>query len=118
MMQVVSNLIANAIYAMPNGGTLSISVFDTGSPADGVVLAIADNGVGIAPDILPRVFDAFFTTRTTVGTGIGLFVAQQFVESHGGHISIESPIDPSGRGTVVRVFLPVHTQYEPLETHP
>ena len=116
IMQVVSNLIVNSIYAMPNGGTLSVSVSDTGSPADGVVLAIADNGVGIASDVLPRVFDAFFTTRTTVGTGIGLFVAQQFVESHGGQISIESHTEPPGRGTVVRVFLPVHTQYEPLET--
>jgi len=117
-MQVVSNLIANAIYAMPNGGTLTISVSDTSSPANGVVLAIADNGVGIAPNILPRVFDAFFTTRTTVGTGIGLFVAQQFIQSHGGQISIESHTEPPGRGTVVRVFLPVRTQYEPLETRP
>ena len=115
MMQVVSNLIANAIYAMPNGGTLSISAADTSSPADGVALTIADDGIGIAPDVLPKVFDAFFTTRTTVGTGIGLFVAQQFVESHGGQISIESPIKPLGRGTVVRVFLPVHTQYETLD---
>jgi signal transduction histidine kinase len=112
MMQVVSNLIANAIYAMPDGGTLSVSVSGTEFPADGVVLAIADNGVGIAADVLPRVFDAFFTTRTTVGTGIGLFVAQQFVESHGGQISIESHIEPERRGTLVRVFLPVHTKYE------
>jgi PAS domain S-box-containing protein len=112
MMQVVSNLIANAIYAMPSGGTLSVSVSDTESPADGVVLAIADNGVGIAADVLPKVFDAFFTTRSIVGTGIGLFVAQQFVESHGGQISIESHVEPEKHGTVVRVFLPAHTKYE------
>ena len=112
MMQVVSNLIVNAIYAMPAGGTLSVSVCDTKSPADGVVLAIADNGVGIPVDVLPKVFDAFSTTRATVGTGIGLFVAKQFVEGHGGQISIDSHVESETRGTLVRVFLPAHTQYE------
>jgi PAS domain S-box-containing protein len=112
MMQVVSNLIANAIYAMPAGGTLSVSVDETKSPTDGVALAIADSGVGIPADVLPRVFDAFFTTRTTVGTGIGLFVAKQFVDGHGGQIKIDSPIEREAHGTKVRVFLPTHTQYE------
>lgn len=112
MMQVVSNLIANAINAMPNGGTLSVSVCDATFPAEGVELTIADNGVGIPADILPRVFDAFFTTRATVGTGIGLFVAKQFVEGHGGRITIDSSIATERHGTSVRVFLPAKTQYE------
>jgi PAS domain S-box-containing protein len=112
MMQVVSNLIANAIYAMPAGGTLSVSVQDTESPANGVELALADNGVGIPAHVLPRVFEAFFTTRTTVGTGIGLFVAKQFVEGHGGHIKIDSPVKPETCGTMVRVFLPARTPYD------
>jgi PAS domain S-box-containing protein len=111
MMQVISNLIANAIYAMPDGGTLSISVRDTTSPADGVDLNIADTGAGIAPDVLPKVFDAFFTTRATVGTGIGLFIAKNFVEGHGGQISIESHAEPEKHGTTVRIFLPLHTAY-------
>jgi PAS domain S-box-containing protein len=112
MMQVISNLIVNAIYAMPTGGTLSVSVCDTESPADGVELTVTDTGVGIASHVLPKVFDAFFTTRATVGTGIGLFVAKQFVEGHGGQISIDSVVEPERHGTVVRVFLPAHTQYE------
>ena len=111
MMQVISNLIANAIYAMPDGGTLTISVSDTTTPADGIALNIADNGEGITPDVLPKVFDAFFTTRATVGTGIGLFVAKNFVEGHGGRISIESHTRPEEHGTTVRVFLPLHTAY-------
>jgi PAS domain S-box-containing protein len=112
MMQVISNLVVNAIYAMPTGGTLSVSVCDTESPADGVALTITDTGVGIASDVLPKVFDAFFTTRATVGTGIGLFVAKQFVEGHGGQISIDSIVEPERHGTLVRVFLPARTQYE------
>jgi PAS domain S-box-containing protein len=111
MMQVISNLIVNAIYAMPDGGTLFISVSDTTTPADGVALNIADTGVGIAPDILPKVFDAFFTTRATVGTGIGLFIAKSFIEGHGGRISIESHAEPQKHGTTVRIFLPLHTAY-------
>jgi PAS domain S-box-containing protein len=112
MIQVVSNLILNAVYAMPDGGTLSLSVSDSTDPAEGVVLTIADNGVGIPQHILPKVFGAFFTTRATVGTGIGLFVAKQFVEGHGGQIEIVSQTDPEKHGTSVRVFLPLHTAYE------
>jgi len=111
MMQVISNLIANSIYAMPAGGTLSVSVSDAIGAEKGIVLAMEDTGVGIAPDVLPRVFDAFFTTRTTVGTGIGLFIAKQFVEGHGGRISIESNTDPENHSTTVRIFLPLHTAY-------
>jgi PAS domain S-box-containing protein len=109
MMQVISNLIANSIYAMPKGGVLSISVEDAQGPPDGVVLTIHDDGVGIPADVLPKVFDAFFTTRNTVGTGIGLFVAKQFVEGHSGRIQIESRMDAEDHGTTVRVFLPNST---------
>jgi PAS domain S-box-containing protein len=112
MMQVISNLIANSITAMPAGGTLSVSVSDATSPGDGVVLTVEDDGLGIAPKDLPKVFDAFFTTRTTVGTGIGLFVAKQFVEGHGGRIGIESRCESGSHGTTVRVFLPIHSAYE------
>jgi PAS domain S-box-containing protein len=112
IMQVISNLIANSIYAMPNGGTLSISVCDAVSAENDIILTMQDDGVGIGPQDLPRVFDAFFTTRTTVGTGIGLFIAKQFVEGHGGRISIESDSESEKHGTTVRVFLPLHTAYE------
>jgi PAS domain S-box-containing protein len=115
IMQVVSNLIANSIYAMPRGGTLSLSVSDASSTGDGVVLIVEDDGVGIAPTDLPKVFDAFFTTRATVGTGIGLFVAKQFVEGHGGRISIESICESDRHGTTIRIFLPLHTTYESSE---
>jgi signal transduction histidine kinase len=112
MMQVISNLIANSIYAMADGGALTISVADTNSPSEGVLLTIEDNGEGIPADVLPRVFEAFFTTRSTVGTGIGLFVVKQFVEGHGGRIHIESRRDSEDHGTTVRIFLPTSTTYD------
>jgi PAS domain S-box-containing protein len=117
MMQVISNLIANSIYAMPNGGHLSVTVEDTKSPVSGCVLTIADDGVGIAPADLPKVSEAFFTTRSTVGTGIGLFVSKQFVEGHGGELSITSQIDAESHGTTVRIAIPLKTPYDdPLGT--
>lgn len=109
IMQVVSNLVANSIHAMPNGGILTVDVHDV---ADGVVLSIRDNGIGIASRDLPRVFEAFFTTRFSIGTGIGLFVSKQFVEGHGGKISIESSQDKDLHGTTVTVFLPEITAYD------
>jgi PAS domain S-box-containing protein len=112
MMQVISNLIANSIYAMPHGGKLSLSVDDTEEPVSGTILMIADDGVGIAPRDLPKVFDAFFTTRSTVGTGIGLFVAKQFIEGHGGQIDITSQNDAKSHGTTVRIFVPLRTPYD------
>jgi PAS domain S-box-containing protein len=112
MMQVISNLIANSIYAMPTGGVLAICVEDMQESEGGIRLTIQDDGVGIAADDLPKVFDAFFTTRTTVGTGIGLFVAKQFVEGHGGRIDIESRNRSEDHGTAVRVFLPISTAYD------
>ena len=113
MMQMVSNLMMNSIYAMQAGGILSISVEDAAGFPDGIVLTVRDDGAGIAEADLPRVFEAFFTTRSTVGTGIGLFVAKQFVEGHGGRIEVESRQSPEDHGTTVRVFLPIFTKYDP-----
>jgi PAS domain S-box-containing protein len=111
MMQVISNLIMNSIYATQPGGVLSISVEDSVA-SDGIILTIQDDGVGIAETNLPRVFEAFFTTRSTVGTGIGLFVAKQFIEGHGGGIEIESTQSGNDHGTTVRVLLPSSTTYD------
>jgi PAS domain S-box-containing protein len=111
MMQVISNLLANAIAAMPGGGKLVVRVCDTQTPSPGVCLTLQDNGIGIPSENLDKVFDAFFTTRN-VGTGIGLFIARQFVEGHGGDITIESSVDPENHGTKVSVFLQLQTTYD------
>ena len=112
IMQVISNLIANAIYAMASGGTLSIAVkhlsADDGS--NGVVLSVEDTGIGISQEHLPRIFDAFYTTRGNIGTGIGLFVARQFVEGHGGRIEVQSRTGPHHHGTKMSIYLPLASQ--------
>lgn len=108
MMQVISNLIANAIYAMPTGGVLSIATEDVEvRNVSGVSLTVSDTGVGIPRENLARIFEAFFTTRTSIGTGIGLFVVKQFVEGHHGTIQVESCTDAGAHGTRMHIFLPV-----------
>jgi len=107
MMQVISNLVANSIYAMPTGGTLTLAVEDANSPAGpAVALIIEDTGTGIPAKEIPRIFEAFYTTRKTIGTGIGLFIAKQFVEGHGGQIAVATSTDPTSHGTRMTVTLP------------
>ncbi|ADW71275.1 ATP-binding protein [Granulicella tundricola] len=107
IMQVISNLITNSMYAMPSGGVLSLSVEDAAS--EGVIVIVQDTGVGIAAQNLPKMFEAFFTTRNAIGTGIGLFVVKNFVEGHGGRIEVESSQGMDDHGTSVRIYLPLRT---------
>jgi PAS domain S-box-containing protein len=112
IMQVVSNLVVNAIYAMPEGGTLTISTEDLAAPGSGVALTVEDTGVGIPEEQLPKIFEAFYTTRSAIGTGIGLFIAKQFIEGHGGRIEVESSTDAQKHGTNMTLILPFETTYE------
>jgi len=112
ILQVFSNMIANAIHAMPTGGVLAITTEEVQSPSTGVLISIRDNGMGIPPEQLPRIFDAFFSTRPGGGgTGIGLFVARQFVEGHGGRIDVISTTTPASHGTTMAIFLPASNPY-------
>lgn len=107
LMQVISNLISNAFQAMPSGGALTITVQDSflrGEAA--LLLAIEDTGSGIPPENLKKVFEPFFTTRDSIGTGIGLWISKQFIEGHAGTIELESSTDPVSHGTKVTIHLP------------
>ncbi|HTM15741.1 MAG TPA: PAS domain S-box protein [Terracidiphilus sp.] len=107
MLQVFSNVIANAIDAMKQGGVLSITTRNVlSSPQDGIEVVIRDTGVGIEQEHLPRVFEPFFTTKGILGTGIGLWVAKQLVSRRGGQISIASSTTPKNSGTTVTIFIP------------
>lgn len=99
--QVIFNLICNAMDAMPNGGTLTLS---TKSEGGKVEFTIQDTGIGIPMDQLPRVFEPFYTTKPPgKGTGLGLSVCYGLVQKAQGKIEIESSL---GVGTIVRVTLP------------
>jgi signal transduction histidine kinase len=99
--QVVTNLVVNAIQAIPNGGAVKVDVARGG---DGFVLTVEDDGTGIAKQDLPRVFEPFFTTKDVgEGTGLGLAVVYGIVRDHGGRITVDSE---EGRGARFTVFLP------------
>ena len=114
--QVLMNLATNAVQAMPNGGTLRVSLdavrveaahtptIGTVAPTDYVVLKVADTGSGIAPEIVERIFDPFFTTKEVgTGTGLGLSLVHGIVAEVGGAIDVASK---PGAGTTFTVYLP------------
>jgi signal transduction histidine kinase len=111
MEQSLSEIISNALDAMPAGGTLRIlsQTIQCGSSKDHsgntyIQVAFQDTGEGIPEDILPRVFDPFFTTKPD-GNGLGLAFAYRVIERHKGHIQIESRLD---QGTCIKIGLPVN----------
>jgi len=99
--QVLLNLYLNAVEAMDQGGTLSVSLYrEERSPW--VKIMVSDTGTGISKEDLEHVFDPYFTTKQT-GTGLGLAIVHKIIEAHGGEVRAESEI---GRGTSVSVLLP------------
>lgn len=107
MIQVFSNIIANSIDAMGQGGSLRISTRNvSGATGDGVQITIHDSGCGIQPEYLEKVFEPFFTTKGDLGSGIGLWVAKQLVERRGGQISVTSSTEKGKGGTSITIFMP------------
>jgi signal transduction histidine kinase len=109
LQQVFLNLLLNARDAMPEGGDLRVRTsYDP--QAGEVAVEVADTGTGIAPEHHAHIFDPFFTTKPAgKGTGLGLAVCYGIVTAHDGHIEIRQP---NGRGTCVRVTLPVQTEVQ------
>jgi signal transduction histidine kinase len=99
--EVLMNLLSNALRFTPRGGTVRA----TSSASDGLVLiSVRDSGPGIAPDVLPHVFDRFYKSPESRGAGLGLAIAKSLVVAHGGEIEALSTL---GLGTEMRVTLPV-----------
>lgn len=97
---VIINIVRNALDAMPNGGTLTVTARSRG---DWIELIFSDDGCGIPPDKLAQVFKPFFTTKPH-GSGLGLLMVQRIVTAHGGTVRLQSE---QGRGTDVIIELPV-----------
>lgn len=99
LMQVLTNVLTNAVQAMPEGGTLTVR---TGAEEAGAFVSVADTGTGIAPDAIEAIFDPFYTTKDIgEGTGLGLAVARRIVEEHRGTIRAENNPDRGARFTIV-----------------
>jgi two-component system sensor histidine kinase AtoS len=97
---VLTNLVVNAIQAMPNGGRLTIT---SGQNGGRVFIAVEDTGIGISRQDQPKIFAPFYTTKPT-GTGLGLSMAQRILLAEGGNITF---VSEPGRGTKFTVDLPV-----------
>lgn len=106
MKQILVNLLDNALKYSPEGGWVKVGVR---AERDAAVLTVMDNGIGIAPESLPHVFERFYRAdkaraRTTGGTGLGLSIVKSIVGAHDGHISLQSR---EGEGTSVRIEIPL-----------
>jgi two-component system, OmpR family, sensor histidine kinase BaeS len=105
MRQVLINLIANALRYTPRDGVISLQYALTEREGERLAeVTVRDDGVGIAPDVLPHIFDRFYKSRDSSGTGLGLPIARHLVEAHRGRISAESR---PGQGTAIRIELPL-----------
>jgi signal transduction histidine kinase len=104
MLQVVSNLIVNALDALHEGGVLCLRL---SKRAGKVYLTIADNGSGIPPEHSKAVFQPYFTTKKEKGTGLGLALSKKIVDRHRGTIRMRSSVRPGRSGTAFKISLPI-----------
>jgi signal transduction histidine kinase len=105
--EILSNLIANALRYTPRGGRVGVVVR---ADVSGVAIEVRDTGAGIAPEQIDRIFDRFYKSAESRGAGLGLAIAKQLVEAHGGQISATSVV---GEGTTIRFTLPVEVPSPP-----
>ncbi len=114
--QVFLNLISNAIQAMPNGGVLGIRVREVTDWTNGELrtsISIVDTGVGIRPADAHRLFEPFFSTKSTKGTGLGLWISKGIAQKYEGRISYRTYRHSGGSMTCFRVHLPIGRSAHP-----
>ena len=105
LQQVLINLLTNAVEATPAGGRVDLSATaDSENGQQGVTITVEDTGEGIPADVLPRIFDPFFSTKpASTGTGLGLSICRDLIRSNGSELRVTSEI---GQGTIFTVWLP------------
>lgn len=101
--QVLLNLVLNAVESMPGGGTVKVETYPD---QDGVVIRVIDSGIGMDEEVIPQIFEPFYSTKGE-GTGLGLSVSYGIIQGHGGHIQVES--EP-GKGSRFIVWLPCRSK--------
>jgi len=106
------NIFVNAMEALDDGGAIKVVTRYKNSQEDSLEVVISDTGVGISKETIAKIFDPFFTTRET-GTGLGLPIVRNIIESHGGTVQIESPPRTERRqvedkGTAIIISLPAN----------
>ena len=99
--EVVTNLLVNALNAMPDGGTVQLATRDL--PDEGAAVEISDTGIGIPEAELDAVFDRFHRGPTSTGSGLGLTISRDLIAAHGGTLDV---VSTGSSGTVVRLILP------------
>ena len=107
LQQVLLNLSLNAVDAMPKGGILTIAAKH--DAPDRLTITVADTGIGIDADVLPRIFQPFFTSKKRRGLGLGLPICDRIVKAHSGRIEVESV---PGKGTTFTIRLPINASAE------
>jgi signal transduction histidine kinase len=117
LQRVLINLLDNAVDAGQGIGQIQVKTLASSAPeskVSGVSIEISDNGAGIPPDILPKIFDLFVTTKPPgKGTGLGLVICQEIIKAHGGTLKVSSQF---GCGATVRIFLPTDATSENIGT--
>ena len=103
MLQVISNVIVNALDALPSKGKLFLRIKRS---VGKIHILIADNGHGIPAERLPNIFQPFYTTKGQYGTGLGLAISKNILDRHRGHFQVRSSTVPGKSGTAFRISLP------------
>ena len=107
--QVFLNLIGNAVQATPKGGRLRVHVYERNDHRNkrrGVCISVCDTGSGIRPEDAKRLFEPFFSTKSTKGTGLGLWISKGIIQKYDGSICFRSVRFSTGNATCFRVFIP------------
>ncbi len=110
--EVLMNMVINSCEAFESDGFIDIS---TGGAQENVIISIADTGMGMTPEVKQKIFEPFFTSKGESGTGLGLSVAFGIISHHNGTIEVDT--EP-GRGTIMRILLPIAPEADELEESP